>query len=120
MSRVQGETVLLQEANKAQTESPAFKKFFGKSKVVDEQGNPQVVFHGTEKRDQINKSGFKSKENEFFFSNKSDSAKEFGSQLVPVFLSLKNPLVVDIKGRPDKETFAIIDEAKAKGPLMVQ
>jgi ADP-Ribosyltransferase in polyvalent proteins len=30
-----------------QTDSDAFKSWFGASKVVDEQGNPLVVYHGT-------------------------------------------------------------------------
>jgi len=30
-----------------QTGTPAFKKFFGDSKVVDENGNPMIVYHGT-------------------------------------------------------------------------
>lgn len=29
------------------TKTPEFKKWFGKSKVVDEKGNPLVVYHGT-------------------------------------------------------------------------
>lgn len=32
-----------------QTETPAFKKWFGDSKVVDESGSPLVVYHGTRK-----------------------------------------------------------------------
>lgn len=31
----------------AQTDTPAFKRWFGDSKVVDEQGKPLVVYHGT-------------------------------------------------------------------------
>ena len=30
-----------------QTESPAFKSWFGESKLVDEHGKPLVVYHGT-------------------------------------------------------------------------
>ena len=35
------------ESNKAQTATPAFKKWFGNSKVVDKQGNPLVIYRGT-------------------------------------------------------------------------
>lgn len=35
------------EQTVAQTETPAFKKWFGASKVVDENGAPLVVYHGT-------------------------------------------------------------------------
>src|SRR5690606_2634929 len=31
------------------TESPYFKKWFGDSKVVDDEGKPLVVYHGTDK-----------------------------------------------------------------------
>ena len=33
--------------NEKGTDSPYFKKWFGKSKVVDENGEPLVVYHGT-------------------------------------------------------------------------
>ena len=32
-----------------QTETPAFKKWFGDSRLVDESGKPQVMYHGTSK-----------------------------------------------------------------------
>ena len=38
---------IFEEARKAVTDSPAFKKWFGGSKVVDESGEPLVVYHGT-------------------------------------------------------------------------
>lgn len=34
-------------AEKLDVRTPEFGKFFGKSKVVDDQGNPKVVYHGT-------------------------------------------------------------------------
>lgn len=34
-------------SRKSQTDAPAFKKWFGDSKVVDENGKPLVVYHGT-------------------------------------------------------------------------
>jgi hypothetical protein len=36
--------------NEKGTESPYFKKWFGKSKVVDENGEPLVVYHGTSEK----------------------------------------------------------------------
>jgi hypothetical protein len=35
----------------AKTNTPQFKKWFGDSKVVDENGQPKVVYHGTDKND---------------------------------------------------------------------
>ena len=41
------------------TDTPAFKRWFGDSKVVDENGNPMVVYHGTTNQDKIFETGFK-------------------------------------------------------------
>jgi hypothetical protein len=38
---------ILRSARRTQTETPAFKKWFGDSKVVDAEGGPLVVYHGT-------------------------------------------------------------------------
>ena len=38
------------------TETPAFKAWFGNSKVVDENGDPLVVYHGSKRSDRINAS----------------------------------------------------------------
>lgn len=37
--------------NRRQTDTPQFKKFFGDSKVVNDDGSPKVVYHGTDKKD---------------------------------------------------------------------
>lgn len=42
-----GVAKLNQSSPKNQTETPEFKKWFGDSKVVDENGKPLVVYHGT-------------------------------------------------------------------------
>jgi hypothetical protein len=34
-----------------QTDTPQFKKWFGKSKIVNEDGSPKVVYHGTDRPD---------------------------------------------------------------------
>lgn len=47
---VEGKTAAMREPAKAPpTDSAAFKKWFGDSKVVDENGEPLVVYHGTGK-----------------------------------------------------------------------
>ena len=38
---------LFNQDGTVKTESPAFKKFFGKSKLVNQDGTPQIVYHGT-------------------------------------------------------------------------
>lgn len=100
---------------KAQTETPEFKRWFGDSKVVDSHGDPLVVFHGTASefdefgREHIGKVFGDDKEG-FFFTNNvghgdlssaNDYAKNAGRvsggdpSVVPAFVSLKNPLIVD-------------------------
>jgi len=44
------ETKLATTEDRKQTETKAFKKWFGKSKVVDKDGNPLLVHHGTNKK----------------------------------------------------------------------
>jgi hypothetical protein len=88
-----------------QTETPAFKKWFGNSKVVDADGKPLVVYHGgnadieifnTEGRGKTSGTGA-------FFTDDSRVANNYpnqtsGGNVAPAFLSLKNPLIVDARG----------------------
>lgn len=103
---------------KSQSETLQFKSWFGDSKVVDENGKPLVVYHGT------NWDGWEfDTENGAFFSEKEDYAEEMaaqrgGSRTVKAYLSIKNPLVVKVPGNKmaDPEFEArIIAEAKSKG-----
>ncbi len=81
----------------------AFYEWFGDSKVVDEQGRPLVVYHGT------SKGGFtvfnpqnvqtKSRGIGNYFSSKKDISETYGNDIYPVYLNLENPLVVDYKGK---------------------
>ena len=106
--------VLTQAADVTQT--PEFQGWFGDSKVVDEKGEPLVVYHGTHKP----RAKF-TKEASFFTSsaaNASDyavdramyrgggkyesmlepAAQAPGATVQPVFLSIQNPLEVDAGG----------------------
>ena len=87
------------------TESEYFQKWFKGSKVVDADGKPLVVSHGTDKQFTIFK-GYNyfttSKRMAAEFSeNNRDVAEEFGSlydgtpTVMPVYLSIKNPYIVD-------------------------
>ena len=103
---------------KSQNETLQFKSWFGDSKVVDESGKPLEVYHGT------NWDGWEfDTENGAFFSEKEDYAEEMaaqrgGSRIVKAYLSIRNPLVVEVPGNKmaDPEFEArIIAEAKSKG-----
>jgi hypothetical protein len=114
------EKTLFQEA--PPTDSEAFKQWFGDSKVVDENGNPLVVYHGTIHAGflEFNMDERRS-ERAFFFSDNVDVASEFTlfgfdgdlsleefddwpsesrprPSVYPTYLSLQNPLIVDMNG----------------------
>jgi len=93
----------------------AFKDWFGDwendpenaSKVVDSNGEPLVVYHGTKenwwkdyfvfnpqyegKSSNIKRRKFGS----IYFTSKKKVAQTFGNILIPVFLNFKNPIVID-------------------------
>ena len=81
-----------------------FYKWFGDSKVVDEQGRPLVVYHGTnaefDKFDKRRQRRYEGRTG-FWFSNKEN---DFGTsvggtrRVMPVYLNLQNPYIVDAKG----------------------
>jgi hypothetical protein len=77
-----------------------FKKWFGKSKVVDKSGNPLVVYHGSNKDfDTFDKSTIGSSTDigiwgkGFYFSDYK-TAKRYGSLIKELFLSIQNPYVI--------------------------
>jgi hypothetical protein len=85
----------------SKTDTPAFKRWFGDSKVVDENGDPLVVYHGTNK----DITSFKT-DRPAWFAATQELANQFvgggrrsmggkpkrGSSMYPVYLSIKNPL----------------------------
>jgi hypothetical protein len=76
--------------------TPAFKKWFGDwendptnaSKVVDENGEPMVVYHGTDKKINI----FKSKTEVKYFAKNKEYAEEFGDKIYECFLNIRKLL----------------------------
>jgi GNAT superfamily N-acetyltransferase len=99
-----------------QTGTPAFKKFFGDSKVVDADGNPMVVYHGTIVRpdtegvkgmgdilafDRMFTTQFRRPSidtvGSFFSTNPGEGGAQMysgtgeGAAVYPVYLSIKNP-----------------------------
>jgi hypothetical protein len=80
-------------ANKAQTESPEFKRWFGDSKVVDADGKPRVVYHYTENDFNIFDTTRRAIGGEgSYFSTYKPSVD--GGRVVEAYLSLKNPKVI--------------------------
>jgi ribosomal protein S18 acetylase RimI-like enzyme len=85
------------------TGTPEFKRWFGDSKVVDDQGKPLVVYHGTS--GDFSQFSLDAKKGEptythgFYFSPSPGYAAVYGGRdganVMPVYLSLKHPLVID-------------------------
>ena len=94
-----------------QTETPAFKAWFGDSKVVDAEGMPLVVYHGTKEDISVfDASALGSNVNNpttrlgFFFTDNSSYANVWhsynradlrsGQNILPVYLGIKNPQIL--------------------------
>jgi len=98
-----------------QADDNAFKRWFGGSKVVDENGEPLVVYHGTGKKFAAFDIGRESKNfgtfgeftvsrlGAFFAADKKFAArfKPKGGKLVQAFLSLQNPVNL-VEGYPSE------------------
>lgn len=111
---VPGANVLNQQGN-LQTDTPAFREWFGDSKVVDAQGKPLVVYHGGMVSDTFD-SAFSGigggRESGFFFTPDIRQAKDYAGtgEVKHVYLSLKNPLYTDVQLDPHE-----VEQAKKDG-----
>ena len=92
-----------------QTDTPAFKRWFGDSKVVDKNGNPVVVYHGTDSKFKK----FNTEEGAFFFGGwEAESfAKTYGKNVVPAYVRITNPF----KASFEEFISYDIDDLKSKG-----
>lgn len=88
----------------AQTETAAFKKWFGESKVVDAEGKPLVIFHGSPvqgiKTFDPEKLNDKTRGTGFWFTTRDKAGTYSGPEgaVYPVYLKLERPIVVDWNG----------------------
>ncbi len=94
-----------------QVRTPEFKKWFGDwendpknaSKVVDENGEPLVVYHGSrtsfEEFDSgVTKIHFRPTALDgFWFTSSKNNAQYFGKNLMELFLNIKNPIDFDVQ-----------------------
>ena len=87
------------------TQTDAFKRWFGDSKVVDANGEPLVVYHGTQASvDAFNTRGGTGKTSGTgsFFTDNPKTADTYaggeGGNVAPVYLSLQHPAVIDAQG----------------------
>lgn len=87
-----------------QIDTPAFRRWFGESKIVDESGEPLRVYHGTHATEDFR--SFKPSLGSYgvgmYFSSDPKVADVYASEgmgerarLVPVYLNIKNPMIIN-------------------------
>lgn len=100
---------------KADVNSEAFKRWFGNSKVVDENDQPLVVYHGGKKGIKAFSNKYALDENMFFFTSHEGLANEYRqynesdfdkTDIYSVYLKIANPLI--LRGKEDLGTMAKI------------
>lgn len=85
------------QSAKDQTQTEAFKKWFGDSKVVDKEGKPLVVYHGTkEKFSEFKDQGYSETYGKgFYFTEHKQIAQKYAGKKnrpLQVYLSIQKPL----------------------------
>ena len=102
-------------------ETQQFKRFFGDwqnnpkkaSKVVDKEGRPLVVYHGTgEDFSEFRRDKLGSRENAFFFTSNKKSAMEYGTDVMPVYLNARRFVRLDENYRDAKGREYDVDSAE--------
>lgn len=96
-----------------QSQSPEFKRWFGDSKVVDTQGKPLVVYHGTQGNFDTfspefygEATGTGDMGDGFYFTDRADVASSFagsdqGANVLPVYLAIENPATNEVINSPE-------------------
>lgn len=105
MKAPNGKPTKLTEKQWLQVRTQAFKNWFGDwlntpenaSKVVDENGEPMIVYHGSKNKFYsfdmgLQKTAWMGKG--FYFTPNKEFAKSFGRSVVSSFLNLRNPFIV--------------------------
>ena len=96
------------KAPSAVIKSPEFKRWFGRSKVRDENGEPLVVYHGTNADFDVFDKGRVDKTWEgvgFFFTDDAEFQSAYGDKTKKVFLSLQNPKILSTPEEWSKFTY---------------
>jgi len=113
-NNIKNNTIQNQEEHKdrkiSQTETPEFKKWFGDSKVVDKNGKPLIVYHGTTAS---NIKEFKPERlhgrNGIYFTDKQEEAQLYGSNIIKVYVKMENPKIFDAEGKSFNDIFDKIE-----------
>lgn len=87
---------------RSSVDSPAFKAWFGDSKVVNADGSPKVVYKG-HYGDAENIAGFFSDSPNVassFADSMSNLAPDLGGAVAPAYVRIEEPYVIDVGGKP--------------------
>jgi len=102
--------------------TPKFKAWFGDwqnspetaSKVVDKNGEPMVVYHGTNNRftqfEPTQPNFYSITEGTYFFTDIKEVAENFGDIVLPVFLLIDNPTYLDGMSSGRFNTWTLYDD----------
>ena len=107
-------------------ETKEFKQWFGNSKIVNEDGSPKVMYHGTTKdfnefiiAQKVNRAGMP---DGFYFTSNVDEANNYaskndGANIMPVYLNVKNPFDLSKKNKITNEmVMQFRDELRKENP----
>lgn len=109
-----------------QPQTAEFKQWFGDSKVVDDKGQPLVVYHGT--NEEFSEFDIRKARNGrwgkgFYFADTPERAKEYGKNVMPVYLRLESPMrrgaTSDgvIVGEPGNRIYAVWSPEQIKSAI---
>lgn len=100
-------TILFQSA-KGDTNSQQFKDWFNGSKVVDKEGKPLKVYHGTDA--EFDKFELAENADGIYFTTDKSYARSEGKRVVEAYLNIKNPRIANYS-----EETETVEEMKQKG-----
>lgn len=103
------------------TETAAFKDWFGDSKVVDADGKPLVVYHGTNEKfdsfdlDKPARFGRGSMGRAIYLTPDIDMAGTYGTKIVAAYASIKKPFIYSSEGGNAKLDAALLSLGTKRG-----
>lgn len=109
-SKFGGNMGSIENFNQSQTSTPEFRNWFGNSKVVDDNGQPLVVYHSTENNfdafdigaKPVNRTG--NIEGAYFTPELREAQTYGGSRIVAAYLSIKRPYIAgQLESTPEME-----------------
>lgn len=93
-------------------QNEAFRQWFGQSKIVDEQGLPMVVYHGSDVA--IESFDASISRHGIWFSEESSDAHDYGYTITEVYLRIENPYIFK-RTNGDEGINQAMDLAKSLG-----